>query len=157
MMGIPGSGKTTWIKKNRPNAYVCSADLFFENLAREQNKIYHQVFHFNLLGEAHGTCLKNFICEVREMANLNQEADVVVDNTNTKLHEIAPYITIAQAYRQKVEVLFMDTLINDCLRRQTHGVPFSILFRMKENLDQSIREWPFHWPKFTCTYNATNR
>lgn len=44
LIGVPGSGKTTWVKNNKNDAVVLSTDDYIERIAAEQNKTYSEVF-----------------------------------------------------------------------------------------------------------------
>ena len=52
MRGIPGSGKSTWVKQNYPKAIKWSADDYFiDDHTKEYNFIPEE------LGEAHKNCM----------------------------------------------------------------------------------------------------
>jgi hypothetical protein len=40
------------------------------------------------------------------LSALQSDADVIVDNTNTTLAEIAPYVALAQAFNAECEILW---------------------------------------------------
>ena len=44
MIGLPGSGKSTWIKANLPGVKVLSTDDFIDQYAAEKGKTYSEVF-----------------------------------------------------------------------------------------------------------------
>lgn len=44
MVGLPYSGKSTWIRKNLSGWPVVSSDMFIENIAEVQGKTYSEVF-----------------------------------------------------------------------------------------------------------------
>lgn len=136
LRGISGSGKTTFQKKHCDfSCRVVSADDWF---------MLGGAYRFDPteLGNAHGHCLRRFI---RAMGD---RADVVVDNTNTTLVEIAPYISIAMAYEDaSIEVVELMCDVETAAARNTHGVPLVGVQRMQENLRKSGAEWPMFWPK----------
>src|SRR4051812_35640153 len=100
MIGVPGSGKTTWLYNNHPIAVVCSADHY----RTTPEGVYR--FVPGDTQECHGSCLRKFLrcCEY----DLNE--DIACDNTNTRLEEIAPYIAVAQAYGLQVEVVYCQSV-----------------------------------------------
>lgn len=112
MVGASGSGKSTWIKNNVPNALVCSADHFFYN----KDGVYN--FNPTLLGVAHGDCASKF-----NNANHNGVAQIVVDNTNTRLKEIRPYVRLAKEYGANVVFVRFNVAPDVCATRNSHGVP----------------------------------
>lgn len=44
MVGLPYSGKSTWIRENLPNLPIVSSDRFIEDQAEVQGKTYSEVF-----------------------------------------------------------------------------------------------------------------
>jgi predicted kinase len=44
LVGLPGCGKSTWVKKNAPKAIVASSDYFVEEYATVMKKTYNEVF-----------------------------------------------------------------------------------------------------------------
>lgn len=132
MIGLPGAGKTTWLKDYAHEVdVICSADHFFEDQG---------VYKFDprRLGEAHAHCLQKFIEACRDGVN------VAVDNTNVQLIHIAPYMAIAQAYGYEVKVVHVESI--GAQLRQKHGVPAAIWIRMRKELDETLSHWPRHWP-----------
>lgn len=90
MRGIPSSGKSTTIKQLVPNDQIFSADKFFERSGT-------YVFDRNLLGVAHNTCKSGV-----EKAMSDGKTPIAVDNTNTTVKEVVPYIDLAEKYGYKV-------------------------------------------------------
>jgi len=135
MVGPSGSGKSTWIKNNLSEEIrVCSADHYFMDNGEYK-------FDFRKLGEAHGECLRSFI------QGCAAGLDVVCDNTNTTIEDIAPYMAVAAAYSQQVEVVLFNVPPEVCAERNSHGVPFSAIDRMFYNIVVMRDKWPRRWPK----------
>lgn len=132
MMGLPGSGKTTLLKDYASSAVVCSADHYF---IQSDGKY---VFNGKHLGHAHALCLNLFLHTCRD------GVDVACDNTNTQLIHIAPYIAIAQASGYDVKVIHVES--PSALDRQLHGVPKARWIRMRKELEETLSQWPNHWP-----------
>lgn len=106
MRGCSGSGKSTYVEKikeeyGEDRVSVCSAD----DIRVEKHGSY--VFKPEENALVHQECfsLFHYICDTVALQEdpdyliCNPYLDVcVVDNTNTQLHEISPYLKIAQLY-----------------------------------------------------------
>jgi len=135
MMGISGSGKSTYISKMVPIPLrVCSADHYFLKEG-EYN------FNPSKLGEAHGECFRNYVESLRK-----EIPGVVVDNTNTTLAEISPYILGAQAYQYEVKVVALMCDAQVAAKRNTHGTPEATLSQQALRIADTLSNWPRFWP-----------
>lgn len=158
LCGPSGTGKTTWVKdlyKIDPKTkefswqtryggsppHVVSADNYFS----DEDGNYR--FDPAQLPNAHGECLRNFVRCVS-----NGEAFVVVDNTNCSIAEVAPYVSLANAYGYNVEVI--TTLARGgwfnaemYAKRNLHGVPAEGIMRQARNFSKMEADWPPFWPK----------
>lgn len=136
MRGIPGSGKTTYIKNNFPDATVCSADPYFT---------VHGVYQFDAmeLPMAHAWCLRTFVTEV---LSGRSNRTVVVDNTNISVAELAPYAALAQAYSHDVEIITLDVMPQTGITRNIHGVPPAAIAQMWCDLQNESLHIPGRWP-----------
>jgi predicted kinase len=112
MVGLPGSGKTTFAKKLK-NATICSADNYFE-----KNGEYN--FDINNLHAAHRACLN------KANDNMLQKIPtVVIDNTNLTNKARLPYEKMAENYGYKITyVVFQPDKkkVKKFAHRNLHGV-----------------------------------
>lgn len=139
MQGVSGAGKSTWIKKNCPDAVVCSADHYF----LDKNGKYN--FRAEDLGKAHQSCLRKFVSEVTSPNREDFPNDVVVDNTNCALWEMAPYVQVAAAYDFQVEVVRLVCDVSVAAGRNEHGVPEKSVKGMAARMEKPPKFW-------ACTY-----
>lgn len=127
LSGPSGSGKSTFAV-NRSDNYtaIVSADDFFVNAEGKY------VFDPMKLSEAHGDCFRRFICALISGAD-----HVIVDNTNTTVMEIAPYVLGAQAYGYQHVIVQMNTLLTpqELSMRNRHGVSWQAIEGQMRRLD----------------------
>ncbi|MCD4847406.1 MAG: ATP-binding protein [Candidatus Aegiribacteria sp.] len=130
MRGLPGAGKTTWIRNNLPDAFICSADNYF----LDEKGIYK--FDSLLLSEAHESCLKRFVEILTSQEDEVQKESlfVVVDNTAIRAWEISPYYNLAKAYGHDVRVVHIKCDSDLAYSRNIHGVPLEKVEKMDEGL-----------------------
>jgi predicted kinase len=125
MRGLPGSGKSFYVKSHFPQAVVCSADSFYE-----QNGTYN--FDPTLIGEAHNSCFKKF-----KKAVLKKEPLIVVDNTNTKAWEFSHYFEYAEERGYSTQVIRIECPVAVCIERNSHNVPARAIEAMAERMNSS--------------------
>lgn len=133
LRGAPGSGKSTWISRNHPNAVVCSADHFFIDRKTGEYK-----WDVNKLGTAHRVCQEKF-----EASLLDDAEVVIVDNTLTKVRDMVWYYETARSAGYEVEVVELRKPVETILGRNSHGVPDESVIRMDRQLRQNPvpRDW----------------
>lgn len=125
--GLPGSGKSTLVRELHPNAVVCSADDRFITVDGEY------VFSPALLPEAHQQCMRRFV-----NACVRYMPEIVVDNTNTTIAELAPYCAVALAFGYTLQVVTVECDPDVAFARQTHGVPRKAFDRLSAQLDARV-------------------
>ncbi len=138
MQGIPGSGKSTYVAAVAGVTTVCSADRFFI----ERDGVYR--FDPARLGEAHGACLRRFAKALASAEDAEENrhrtaftdppAVIVVDNTNTTVLEVAPYMALASAYGADVQIVRVQCDPEVAASRNVHGVPVHAVRRMADNI-----------------------
>ena len=129
MQGIPGSGKSRFVKRLGP-AWVCSADSY--------PGLYTAAgFDATKLGKAHTFCFK------LAMLALQGGSSVVVDNTNLNIIDIAPYIALGKALACEIVIVRVRCPQLVAYRRQTHGVPLATHRKMAERFRRFVA--PAYW------------
>ena len=144
LRGTPGSGKSSWCKKEYPCAIVCSADQYFLDDCENYK------FDRTLLDKAHSRCLHKFIWAIDSIGKARSQypdSVVIVDNTNAFPLEMAPYIAVAKAYDLEVEIIRFNCSIKTSIDRNIHNVPEETIVRMWQKLQK--KQFPSWWPKET--------
>jgi hypothetical protein len=137
LRGISGAGKSTYAKKleeKRPGLCIVSADNFFI----DDDGVY--TFVPKLLPDAHRMCLREFADLVRIPT-----ADMLVDNTNTSVVEIAPYMALAQAYGHEARIITLKADVILAALRNAHGTPLETVGRQNERLLKEQELFPPWW------------
>lgn len=137
MLGVSGSGKSTYAAQHFEGATVCSADKKFQT-----PKGY--VFDPRLLPEAHGDSLRDFVKALQAPM-----ATVIVDNTNTTVAEIAPYAALALAYGADLQLVHIACSVEIAAQRNAHGVPLAGVDAQGKRLADTLRQLPPWWPLVT--------
>lgn len=136
MMGAPGSGKTTYIKNNFPGAIVVSADHYFIKDGEYR-------FDHTQLSQAHKQCFDKFNDHISKYAVIIGDAPIiVVDNTNTRLKELRPYIDLAKDYGYNVKIIAIKCDVNLASSRNVHGVPHETIVKMATGVENTLRLLP---------------
>ncbi len=125
LRGIPGSGKSTFIKNNHPDAKVCSADHYFT----EADGTY--TWNREEASQAHEEC--KLKCE-RYMSN--KEKKIIIDNTNIHWYEMEPYIHLSEEYNYSLSFIRIDANVEDAIKRNIHDVPPEVIRRMAMNMEK---------------------
>jgi len=141
-MGIPGAGKGHYIKTNyMGDAIIASADDWFTHAGK-------YVFEPTRLSQAHGACFRKVIDALRDDVE-----HVVVDNTNTSLIEIAPYMAAAQAYGAVASIVCLRIDAAVAGPRNVHKVPQATVIRMEQAIEASLETMPPWWRRAILSWD----
>ncbi len=116
MRGLPGVGKSFWVRKNLPTATVLSTDDLMTTLDGKYD------FQKDLLPRYHNQILARYI-QILSTDERSHIESLVVDNTNIRLFELAPYYRVAEALCHEVEIVWVQAALATCVERNVHGVP----------------------------------
>lgn len=105
MCGLPGSGKSTYIKKNFLGRIVVSKDVIRETALKKNFRYY----------ERRRVCA--FCCDIYLKVFLAYGIDVVYDTTALKPRYRKELVELAKEYGYKVECHVMQTPIDICKER----------------------------------------
>lgn len=146
MQGVSGSGKSTYAKTSiagLAESHIVSADDYFL-----KGGVYR--FAASRLDDAHAQCFRDAL---RYLATPNTR--VIVDNTNTSLLEIAPYIMAAKSYGASIAIFSMACDLHVAHKRCVHSVPFATIEQQASRIAESLRTWPTRWPRPHVISNET--
>jgi predicted kinase len=141
--GIPGSGKSTWIKNNfsKEEVTIFSADNF-----HMKDGIYQ--YDPRNAADAHDYCLKTFMNHLIEWERKDLPIrkrwgnDVlVVDNTNTKAWELSPYVRLAEIHLIPFKIVRLHVPFEVAVRRNIHNIPTATIWKMWQNLIKEELPW----------------
>lgn len=133
LRGIPGSGKSTFARKEFPSATVVSADHFFMREGEYR-------LDSSKISQAHQACWRAFYQSI-----LAHEPLIVVDNTATSLAEIGPYILPAESNGYQVKVITIKADPAVAAARNIHHLPAHVVEMMARRLDEQTKFIPLFW------------
>jgi predicted ABC-type ATPase len=139
LSGVSGNGKSTYAEKllQETQGVKVSADHFFM-----KNGVYN--FDPYKLGSAHADCFRRFIGYITSDCGL--PPCVVVDNTNTTVEEISPYMLASAAFCYSVEIRTINCDVGDIdtlVARNIHGVSRSAIIAQGRRI--YTRKLPSYW------------
>lgn len=116
LVGVPGSGKTTWIKQQSwaSECVIASSDDFIEKEARRRNKTYSEVFdeYFSTANDL----MMDLVGQAKQ-----QKQDIIWDQTSTTVKSRKRKFSILPNYRH-IAVVF-KTPPKEELERRLSGRP----------------------------------
>jgi predicted kinase/DNA-binding XRE family transcriptional regulator len=104
MCGLPRSGKSTWIKNNRNNEIVLSADSL-------RWLVYNKRFWED------GESLLWYIDTLFLKYLLKQKVDIIIDEINTTKKRRKRIIDIAKKHNYQIKVIVFTTTKDECIKR----------------------------------------
>jgi predicted kinase len=128
LIGPPNSGKSTWVKKNAPDAVIISSDQYIERRAEELGKTYGEVFK-DSIGPATAemmSTLDNAI--ISRLPLVWDQTNLTKKSRKAKLDKLKKYNVIAVAF----EIPYEEILRRRNKRKNETGkdVPDHILQSM---------------------------
>lgn len=133
LRGLPGSGKSHYAKTQQqkcPSAIIICADDYRIN--KETGKYEHKPEEDSAI---HSMCFRRAVDLV-----VKEHNHIIIDNTNLRAIDIAPYHRLATAYNYWTIIRWFQTPFDVCLRHNQHGVDHTSMMKKAMNID-SLPPW----------------
>lgn len=136
MCGLPGSGKSTYIKKNLPkNVEIINQDQIRVELGIMDN------IDKKKIGNSEQEKEVRKINFERIDNCINNRKDFVVDNTNIKYGYIQNLYDRLKKAGANVKIIIIDTPIEICKERRKNDIPAKVLDDMQLGIDKVKRKF----------------
>jgi predicted kinase len=146
LVGLPGSGKSTWVNskiRNSPISYdIVSSDNIIEKIAKKQNKTYSEVFVDNA-----SYANKQIWIDFKNAINSNHS--IIWDQTNMSIKKRSDILRKVPENYKKIAVVFNlddDELIKRLdARAKSEGktIPSHIILNMKNQYQEPTKNEGF--------------
>ena len=141
LIGVPASGKSTWVEQNKGNALVISTDNLIEAYAANLGKTYNEVFKEQIK-------IATKIALEHAEAAFAADQDVIWDQTNITKKSRASKLAMVPEHYRKIAVFFATPLEEEWQRRlnsrQGKSIPAHILDSMVEMLEMPELDEGWH-------------
>lgn len=140
LVGVPASGKSTWVKDNRGNALVASSDDFIEKQAEKAGSTYSDVFD---------TFIKAANTHAIETARkaFSDKQDLIWDQTNLTKNGRRQKLKMVPNGYKKVAVFFPtpheDVLKKRLASRPGKDIPDYVISSMIKTIERPSKEEGF--------------
>lgn len=132
LRSLPGGGKSYWTKNKIKELGEDKVEVFSADDWHTFNGVYK--FDPKRAGYAHNEFFRCYTlyCQVEKAAH------AIVDNTNTTLMELAPYVRTAEAFGKDYEIIYIQCDLKTAIQRNIHNVPHNTILQMQHNLQNEI-------------------
>lgn len=145
LRGVPGAGKSTLAQqiileanKNGENAESFSSDDYFTTPAGKYR------FDSRKLPQAHADCFRRFLECIQKRTGI-----AIVDNTNTRVFEMSPYVLAAQAHGLEVKIIRLVCNPIIAAKRTFRGATFEMIKEMTDRMEPIPSFYPREEEKVT--------
>ncbi len=136
LVGVPASGKSTWLQEHIPMANVMSTDIVIENVAKSYGMTYNEGFK-DLISFADKVMWRHIT-----LAHMRQE-DYVIDRTNLTAKSRAKFIQKLKLHRYEIECVVFPTPEPEEWKRRLDSrpgktIPQEVLDRMVDSYEMPL-------------------
>lgn len=129
MVGLPGSGKSTWIENNLPDVEVVSRDIIRVEIGKAKSVDDKKVLSKE--DENRVTDLERK--RMRELAEAGK--DFIVDDTNIRIRFRKPLIEFLRSLGCKIVIVNMNTPVDYCITRRDGQISADVLKKLDKEKD----------------------
>lgn len=131
LIGMPGSGKSTWVEKHREGKIVLSTDNYIEDIAFKAGKTYNEVFQVAI------AAAEINLAQWRNIA-IQTCSDIIWDQTNLSKSARAKKLHLIPDNYRKVAVVFHvpeEELTRRLANRPGKTIPEHVLRSMQKSFE----------------------
>lgn len=131
MVGLPGSGKTTYIKEKLPKEIIIiSQDYIRQELGIMKDDKHKAIGSSDQEKEITKICLERIDKAIKERKNF------VIDNTNIKVGRVQNYYDKLKRAGANIKIIIIDTPKDICKKRREECIPEKIIDDMQLGIDK---------------------
>lgn len=131
MVGMPGAGKSTYIKDNLPK----SVDIVNQDSIRQELGIMKDDIH-KAIGTPEQEKEVSKINDERIEELIKKRKDFVIDNTNVKAGRVENYYKKLKKAGANVKIVVIDTPVDICIKRRNDCIPENIIKQMSLGVEK---------------------
>lgn len=136
LVGVPATGKSTWLESNRQGGVVLSTDSYIDAAAQQQGKTYNEVFKSEV-----GAATSRMKQDLRRAVAADE--DIYWDQTNLTAKNRAGKLSKIPDHYRKVAVVFEVPSREEWLRRLDNRpgktIPRDVLVNMLKSFEMPTR------------------
>ena len=131
MCGLPGSGKSTYIKEELPkNIEIINQDSIRVELGIMDNVEEKKLGNKEQENEVTRICLERIDKAIKE------RKDFAIDNTNIKIGRVQNYYDKLKKANANIQIIIIDTPKEICKERRKEHIPEKVIDDMQLGLDE---------------------
>ena len=133
LIGVPASGKSTWVEKNKGDALVISSDNLIEAYAADHGMTYNEVFKEQIK-------IATAVVKIEAQKAFESDQDVIWDQINITKKSRASKLAMVPKHYHKTAVFFATPPEEEWQRRLNSrpgkSIPWNVLNGMIRSLEE---------------------